>query len=548
MKNIFLPVFLLAAVASMGQSPVWEPQWNKKFGGTDEDIISSFTITPDSTIIMGGTSFSGISGDKSQVNHDTTNTTGDFWVIRTDSSGTILWEKRYGGSENENLAETIVTADGGFLSGGQTFSGISGDKTQPNWDTTLNSNDYWIIKTDGSGIIQWDKRYGGSSYELFGSVKQATDGGFIITGSSFSGADGDKTELNQGGWDYWLVRVDAVGNILWNKRFGGPGNDFANSVVLTQDGAYLVAGYSGSGIGGDKSEANRGDTDYWIVKVDDSGNKIWDKTFGGNNNDWLFALSATSDGGFVAGGQSFSEATGDKSEPNHDATTSGSDRWIVKADANGIKQWDKTIGGLATDDLTRIIETSDNGFLLSGESYSGIGGDKSENNLGPEQTWVVKTDSQGAVQWDKTIFTYGHDETGSAIPWGDKCFIAVNFTQADTGGYKTEIGWGNGDYWMIKLCDETPLSLQESGQQNNEWVGFPNPVISWFSLHASQSEGSVAVEIYDVSGRLIYQSVYDEITTGKSIQIDASDFPQGILICRLIDTSKVSTIRVIKTG
>ncbi|MDQ3049515.1 MAG: T9SS type A sorting domain-containing protein [Bacteroidota bacterium] len=548
MKCILFPSLLLVTLTSMGQSPAWEPQWDKKYGGIDEDIISTFTVAPDSSIILGGTSFSGVSGDKSQPNHDTSLTTADFWVIRTDSSGTILWEKRYGGSQNENLSETIVTSDGGLLSGGQSFSGNSGDKTEANWDTTLNSNDYWIIKTDGSGNIQWDKRFGGTSFEIFGGVKQVADGGYIISGSSFSGADGDKSELNHGGWDYWIVRVNDLGNIIWNKRFGGLGDDFSTNVVVTQDGDYLLAGYSNSGIGGDKSETNRGDTDFWLVKVDDTGNKIWDKTFGGNNNDWLFAITATADGGFITGGQSFSEATGDKSEPNHDPTTSGSDRWIVKADANGAKQWDKTIGGLETDDLSRIIQTPDNGFLLSGDSYSDTGGDKSEDNLGPEQTWVVKTDSMGVIQWDKTILTYGHDELGSAIPWGDKCFIAVNFTQSDTGGYKTEIGWGYGDYWMIKMCDEAPLSTQEPEQQNNGWQSFPNPVTNQFTLISSQPVGIITVEIYDVSGRLIHRADYDENATGKNVEIDAKYFSRGMLVCRIIEARKVTTLRVIKTG
>src|SRR4030095_17077235 len=173
-----------------------------------------------------------------------------------------------------------------------------------------------------------------------------------------------------------------------------------------------------SNSGGDKSQNCQGMTDYWVVKIDAAGNKVWDKTFGGDNTDWLFAITATTDGGFIAGGQSFSGVTGDKSEPNHDPTPSSSDRWIIKADSVGTKQWDRAIGGTETEDVSLIFQTADGGYMVSGESYSDSTGNKTENNLGPEQTWVIKTDQNGIVLWDKTLLTYGHDEAGVAIPYG----------------------------------------------------------------------------------------------------------------------------------
>jgi hypothetical protein len=248
----------------------------------------------------------------------------------------------------------------------------------------------------------------------------------------------------------------------------------------------------------------------------------------------------------IMGGQSFSGASGDKSEPNHDPSPSGSDRWILKTDIDGIKEWDRTIGGNETDDLSRIIQTPDGGYLLSGESYSDTSGHKTEANLGPEQTWVVKTDSLGIVVWDKTIFTEGHDESGSAVPYGEDCFVVVNFTLADTGGYKSVIGWGYGDYWMVKLCEGNPLAVHESTDEKQSFTIYPNPSADEFTLLAGESDYMKTVEITDISGRVIYTFNGSE-QNEKKIQLNATSWPSAIYLCRITGIKSVETKRIIKT-
>ncbi|MFM7053527.1 MAG: T9SS C-terminal target domain-containing protein, partial [Bacteroidota bacterium] len=387
--------------------------WDFRFGGSKDDSPTSFEQTGDGGFLIGGTSVSGISGDKTQPNWDPGLIGSDFWVLRLDSLGVKLWDKRFGGVNSEILVDLISTADGGFLLAGNSFSGASGDKSQPNWDVNQQTYDYWILKSNANGIKQWDKRFGGNSLELLGGVVQTSDNGYILAGASFSGISGDKTQASQGSWDYWVLRIDSLGNKIWDKRYGGTDDDFATSITINQNGGILIGGYSQSLAGGDKSQFCQGQWDYWVVRIDLNGNLLWDRTFGGNYTDWLFDMTATSDGGYVLAGQSFSENTGDKTEPNHDPTPSSSDRWIVKIDDSGNKIWDRTIGGTETEDLRRIIESIDGGFVLSGESYSPISGNKTESNLGVEQTWVVKTDSTGIPVWDKTIFSNGHDEEGT---------------------------------------------------------------------------------------------------------------------------------------
>src|SRR5262245_13796020 len=159
-----------------------------------------------------------------------------------------------------------------------------------------------------------------------------------------------------------------------------------------------MGGYSLSGIGGDKTQNSRGANDYWMVKTDSLGNKQWDKRFGGDSDDRCISMQQTTDGGYILGGFSLSGISGDKTQAILDTSPVSyfCDFWIVKVDALGIKQWDKKFGGLnSEDEFGNVTQTSDGGFLIAGTSYSSISGDKSENNLGREQTWVVKTDPQG---------------------------------------------------------------------------------------------------------------------------------------------------------
>ncbi len=543
-------IILVLIIPSFGiaQTPVFSKKWDKRYGGSLEEIISNFLITSDSNFVIAGTSYSGISGDKTEGNYDTSLVSGDFWLVKTDSNAVKIWDKRYGGTNEEILLETIETTDGGYLSGGQSFSGVSGDKSQPNWDPTQQSNDYWIIKTNSMGIKEWDKRFGGTSFELFGSVKQTNDGGYIICGSSFSGISGDKTQLNQGSWDYWVVRTNSLGIKIWDKRFGGLEDDFSTCMAKTADGGYVIGGYSKSNQGGDKSEPCQGNWDYWIVKINDQGTKIWDKTYGGNYTDWLFTMTKTSDNGFLLGGQSFSEVSGDKTEPNTDPTPAGSDRWIVKLNASGNKQWDHTFGGSEIEDISSVVQTSDGGYLLGGESYSPADGQKTETNLGPEQTWVVKTDSAGLFLWDKTIFTYGHDEVGSVLPFRNDCFVVVNFTQADTGGYITEMSRGVGDYWISKYCMDNPTAVYENNASDN-WTLFPNPVNDVLMVsNEFIKPGDAVLEISDIHGEILYQkSIAVTTKNERLISVETNYLAAGMYFCRIVINGEITVLKFIKT-
>ncbi|MFN8923721.1 MAG: T9SS C-terminal target domain-containing protein, partial [Sphingobacteriia bacterium] len=324
---------------------------------------------------------------------------------------TIEWDKTLGGSGWDELLSLQQTADGGYILGG--YSGSNADIAGGKSENSRGSYDYWVVKLDANGNKQWDKTLGGSGGDQLFSLQQTADGGYILGGSSWSAADisGGKSENSRGERDYWVVKLDANGSIQWDKTLGGSANDELTSLQQTADGGYILGGWSESDadIAGGKSENSRGVSDYWVVKLDANGKRQWDKTLGGSGEDVLNSLQQTTDGGYILGGWSLSNADldGGKSENSRGIY----DYWVVKLDANGKREWDKTLGGSGVDALTSLQQTNDGGYILGGGSSSAadISGGKSENSRGERDYWVVKLDANGSIQWDKTMGGSGED-------------------------------------------------------------------------------------------------------------------------------------------
>ena len=370
----------------------------------------------------------------------------DYWIVKLDSFGIKQWDRDFQASNDDYLTAMQQTKDGGYIVGGYSLSGYSfGDKTQ----NSFGYNDYWIVKIDALGNKQWDKAFGGTLGDYLTSIDQTSDGGYILGGYSWSDSSGNKSQAHWGEYDYWIVKTDSLGNKQWDKDFGGTKSDWLYSVKQTKDGGYILGGHSNSQANGNKTHHLKGSEDYWIVKTDANGVKQWDKDYGGNAGNYLNSLQETTDGGFILGGSSSSGISGDKTQ----ASKGGGDYWIVKTDSAGNILWDKDFGGTGGDGpIGSICQTSDKGYLIAGLSGSPISGDKTEDNLSPGQTWVVKTDSLGNKQWDKTLRTnyipyYGLDEqTGFAIQTKDGCYAMANCTTAGIGGDKTQPSWENYDH------------------------------------------------------------------------------------------------------
>ncbi|MEP7128273.1 MAG: T9SS type A sorting domain-containing protein, partial [Chitinophagales bacterium] len=424
-----------------------EIQWQNTIGGDYADYLRSVIQTTDGGYLLGGYSSSGLSGDKTETYQ--TAFSEDYWVVKLNGSGDIQWQNTIGGTNGDNLNAVIQTTDGGYMLGGNSSSGISGDKTEANQGYT----DYWVVKLDDTGNIQWQNTIGGNGLNYLSSVIQTTDGGYLLGGHSNSGISGDKTEVNQGDFDYWAVKLDVSGNIEWQNTIGGSDYDYLNSVIQSTDGGYLLGGYSLSGISGDKTEAKKGgdyDGDYWVVKLDVTGNIQWQNTIGGGNGDYLHSVIQCTDGGYLLGGSSQSGISGDKTEGKQGKD----DYWVVKLDATGNMQWQNTIGGNDEDEVISVIQTTDGGYLLGGPSKSGISGDKTEGSLGGNDYWVVKLFGSGNIQWQNTIGGNKSDDLMSLIQTADGGYLLGGYSSSKISGDKTEANQGYTNYWVVKLAAE----------------------------------------------------------------------------------------------
>jgi hypothetical protein len=385
MKGFMLAGLALVLVGlgvgkSVAQAPNDWWEWFKIIGGSEDDWGSSVQQTSDGGfIIVGATESFGAGED-------------DVWLIKTDADGNKLWEKTFGGIRDDRGHSVQQTSDGGFILLGWTKSFGAGEA------------DVWLIKTDASGNREWDRTFGGSDSDYGLSVQQTSDGGFIIVGA---------TESFGAGWeDVWLIKTDADGNKLWEKTFGGSGLDSGSSVQQTSDGGFIIVGYTMSfGAGG---------FDVWLIKTDADGNKLWEKTFGGSGRDWGSSVQQTSDGGFIIVGYTTSFGAGDV--------------WLIKTDANGNKQWDRTFGGSDWDEGFSVQQTSDGGFIIVGWTWS--------FGAGWADVWLIKTDANGNKQWDRTFGGSDWDWGGSVQQTSDGGFIIVGATES--------FGAGEDDVLLIK--------------------------------------------------------------------------------------------------
>jgi len=302
--------------------------WNKTYGGSANDGAVSIECTNDNGFIFTGLTESYGNGGQ------------DFWLVKTDSNGTELWDKTFGGSADDRAHYVIQTSDEGFLITGGTYSFSDGH------------SDVWFIKTDENGNEVWNRTYGGSGNEKAYSVHQTPDGGYILAGFT--------DPARNFKYDIYLIKTDENGYEIWSRTFGGSDIENAYSCELTDDGGYILAGYT-------KSFGN-GQSDIWLIKTDANGNEVWNKTFGGTGVDYTYSAQQTTDGGYIVGGFTDSEGNG------------GFDIWIIKTDENGNEVWNKTIGEASDEFCFFVQQTFDGGYITAG----------STNFIGNGDFYVVK--------------------------------------------------------------------------------------------------------------------------------------------------------------
>ncbi len=361
--------------------------WQKLLGGTDEDRLFGAQQTADGGYIIVGYSNSSNSGTLTGI---TGNGFYDAWIIKLDANGNTTWQKLFGGNNQDYFFGITQTSDGGYIASGQASSSNSGTLT----GITNNGGaaDGWVVKMDATGTIIWQKLLGGNDLDALREVRQTADGGYVTAGYSTSSNTGTLTGvINNGVEDGWVVKLDAAGNTTWQKLFGGSNTDYLTPILQTADGGYLTAlASSSSNTGTLTGLTNNGGFDGWIIKLDASGNTTWQKLLGGSNDDYLYGCRQTLDGGYIVAGYSNSSNSGTLTG----ITTHGSnDGWFIKLNATGNILSQQLLGGIDDDRFYTAEQTSDGGYIMEGYSATSDGSGTFTGiafNGGASDGWVLK--------------------------------------------------------------------------------------------------------------------------------------------------------------
>ncbi len=354
----------------------------------------------------------------------------DFWMLKLDADGNLQWNKTFGGSEDDRGNDILQTNDGGYA--------ILGYSTSSDLDVPGNagSQDFWMVKLDANGAISWSKTFGYLGADSGTSLLQTVDNSYLITGildvTASGGQGNSRNSQRHAGGDIWAIKLSENGDLQWSKYFGGSFTDAPFGVVETEDQNFIIAGSSDSA-DVDISN-NNGSYDFWVLKITSEGSLLWERSFGGSEIDEARAITSTNDGNFIIVGDTRS-ADKDVSN-NHGAA----DVWIIKMNTDGNLIWEKTIGGSSFDVARSVTKTQDNGFIISGSSRSL---DDGFTNQGQNDALLLKIDSEGTLIWKQTIGGTEIDFFYDAVQLNNTTLIAVGETNSSNGDLTENKGFSD---------------------------------------------------------------------------------------------------------
>ncbi|MFS4455223.1 hypothetical protein [Maribacter sp. 2304DJ31-5] len=412
-----------------------ELDWVKNFGGTGEETAQAVIKTTD-----GGYAVLGFTNSMDGDISDKTTEVNDYWLLKLDANGELMWNKTYGGSKDDRGQSLVQTSDGGYA--------LTGYAMSSDGDGSVNKgfHDNWLLKLDASGDIIWEKSYGFSGHDHSYDILQTEDGGFFFAGFldiTSARADGNTEKTNtltrHGVGEFWGTKIDSEGALQWRGYFGGTNNDRAHAVVRAEDGGFVMAGFSESD-DFDISDT-QGSYDFWMVKVDDKGNMLWERSFGGTGIEISYDIARTSDNGYVIVGNTFS-TDGDVSNNNGE-----SDIWMIKVNDAGSLLWEKSFGGAQFDAAQAVVQSADGGYLVVGNSKSANG--DASSNAGENDIWLVKTDAAGDMTWQKSFGGAGIDFGFDVMENPDGSVLLVG--QSESTDFPTITSRGKSDLIVLKI-------------------------------------------------------------------------------------------------
>ncbi len=495
-------------------------QWNNTFGGDNDEEAYSVRPTSDSGYILTGyTKSFGLGGN-------------DVLLIKTDSSGNSQWIRTFGGAQDDEGYCLTLDHDGGYVIAGATSSSGAG------------SRDVFLIKTDETGNQVWSRTLGGMSSDGARSIQKTSDGGFIITGWTFSYGPGFVGNA-------WLVKTDSSGNLQWSQAFGGSDVDRGYSVQETTDGGYIFTGYTASyGAGLD---------DLWLIKTNSIGNLLWNKTFGGSGRDYGHYVQQTMDGGFVITGYTLSSGAG------------GDDLWLIKTGVGGDEEWKTTYGGAQSDVGYEVHQIADGGYIVVGHTLSSGAGvhDVFLIRLAPpavplfavipDSLWFgsivvgdtlldslqVQNHGSASLVIDSITSTnslFAVSPTSGIISPDSSASFYIQLAAAVPGPQEGSIIFYHNaatspDSVVVKAEVLTGM-VQDAGINIADYVlyqNYPNPFNASTNIKfRNPKKEFVTLKIFNILGEEVAILVADQLEAGfHHFEFDASDLPSGVYFYRL---------------
>ncbi len=498
----------------LAQAQLTQIQWQRSLGGTANDFAGSIQQTSDGGFITVGSTNS-LDGDVFG-NHGGT----DCWVVKLDTTGNLEWQKALGGSQWDVAVSVEQTADSGFIVLGTSYSNDG--------DVSANHGfgDFWVAKLNPSGDLQWQRAYGGSGYEEAHCIQQTDDGGYVMAGTTDSN-DGDVSGVH-GSSDYWIVKLDPLGDVQWQKCLGGSSHDVASSVQQTGDGDYFLSGRTFSN-DGDVS-GSHGSFDFWVVKLDGAGDLQWQRALGGSGDDEAFSAEHTSDGGYIVAGRTTSN--------NGDITGyhGNYDGWVVKLDGAGNLLWQRAIGGSDSDEARCVRQTTDDGYVIAAHTIS-YDGDVSWQH-GAGDVWVVKLDTDGNIEGQRAFGGSNVEFGVSAQGTVDGGYVVAGYTGSNDG----DVILNNGaqDFWVVSLGNDF-MGLDEPATHPAMFEAFPNPSDGMVRIVHDGSRSSLHLIITNASGCRVFGKTLDE----EAFALDLSDQPQGLYLITVFSSDGASSRRLV---
>lgn len=479
MKNVHPLFFIFFVVVSQVFSQSYKTQWVKTYGGTKDECGQTVYQTTDEGYIIAGYIKSFGAGES------------DAWLLKTNAHGDTIWTKVFGGEKWDWGQSGLQTDDGGYLLIVRCYSFGAG-----NYDA-------WIIKTDAYGDTVWTKLLGGELDEWLTSVQPTKDRRYIFAGRTSS--------FEAKGQDFWVVKTDSLGEILWMKTYGGKLDETASFIQQTDDMGFIIIGRTYS--------YGAGNSDIWLIKTDSEGDTLWTKSFGGIDADYGVSVRQTNDGGYIMVGDTQSQGAGE------------TDIWLIKTNAFGDSLWTRTFGGPQVDRAFGLLQSSNGNYLIGGYTNS--------FGAGSFDGWLIETDNNGDLLCSQTFGTAENDGIMDVQETVDGGFVITGYTSEQEG---------NSDLWLMKIFRSTPVSVK--GQviptsfelhQNH-----PNPFNSKTIISYNiPRDGQVRLSLFNVLGEKIKNLIDNYIQAGSyECELDMSSFTSGLYFISLKFEQSVLTIKL----